>query len=319
MARLDSLCFAVPMAILEFVITLTGADPELAASGRSLVPVVARAVRDSGIDHACAELEQDESAEGWLHHYHADPLVLRGAGAYTAALEDRVAGAVHEVAPGVSVVVDWNPHDADLSARAAAGRPAYRLARRLNALDGGAVPARVGLALLFPDRYHEQFTDNWESHVSLAITAFIDALVDAEAIIGVDWKATRTETVTALGGLRILPDGARRVREAMPEYEALVARCAKADRERIYGEPVAPDDPLYVAEDDGQQYVVADAVHAALAGIGAELLVLDNGDQSGYLAVTRGSGGRTGGRRVNRRRYRSPAISLRSRTAGTKE
>jgi hypothetical protein len=274
------------MTTLDFTITLTGADPELAASGRSLLPVVARASRDSGIDHACVELEQDESAAGWLHRYHADPLVLRGAGSYTAALESRVVGALHEVAPGVSVVVDWSPHDPNLAVWTAAGRAAYRLARRLAALDGGAVPARAGLALLDPDRYHDQFTDDWEPAVALAITAFVDALFDAEALVGVDWKATRTETVAALGGLRILPDGARRIREVMPGFEALVARCAEADRERLGGEPVAADDPLYVADDESQQYVVTNAVHAALVALGTDLLVLENGDTPGYLAIS---------------------------------
>lgn len=274
------------MAILDFTITITGADPGLAAAGRSPLPVVARALRDSGIDHVTAELEHDGSAAGWLHRYHADPLVLHGSGAYTAELENRVTGALREVAPQVSVVVDWNPHDPDLAARSAAGRSAYRLARRLAALDDGAVPARVGLALVDPDGYHDRFTDMWESDVSLAITACLDALVDAQALTGVDWKATRSETVTALGELRILPDGARRIRDAMPEYEAFVARCATADRERLGGEPLAVDDPLHVAEDEGQQYVVADAVHAALAALGAGLLVLDNGDTPGYLAVT---------------------------------
>jgi hypothetical protein len=280
------LCFAVPMTTLDFTITLTGADPDLAASGRSLLPVVARALRESGIDHACVELDHDESAAGWLRRYHADPLVLQGAGAYTAALESRLVGAVHEVAPRVSVVVAWSPHDPDLAVWTAAGRSAYRLARRLAALDGGAVPARAGLALLDPDRYHDQFTDNSGPAVSLAITAFVDALVDAEALAGVDWKATRTETVAALGRLRILPDGARRIREVVPGFEALVARCAEADRERLGGEPVAAEDPLYAAEDESLQYVVTNAVHAALVALGIDLLVLEDGDTPGYLAIS---------------------------------
>jgi hypothetical protein len=200
-------------------------------------------------------------------------------------LESRVTDALHDVAPGVGVTVDWDAHDSDEAARAAAGRSVYRLARWLVELDGGAVPARVGLALLDPDRYHDTFAVELDPGVSLAVRAFYDALLDAEAITGVDWKATRTETAEALGQLRILPDGARRVREAVPWYDAFVARCVEADRERIGGEPVAADDPLYVAGDEGLQYVVVAGVHTAVAAVGVDLLDLENGDTPGYLVI----------------------------------
>jgi len=271
------------MAVLDFTITLTGVDPALAASGHSPLPAVARALRDSGIDHACVELSRDEAAAGWLSRFHADPLVLRGSGAYTSGLESIVAGALAEVAPQVGVAVDWDAHDPGRAARSAVDLPAYRLARRLAALDGGAVPARVGLAWLAPDRYRGRFTDPWDS-ASLVVSAFCDALLDAGALTVVDWKCTRTEAAKALGQLRILPDGARRIREAVPEYDAFLSRCIVADRERLGGEPVGADDPLY-AGDEGLQYVVVSAVHAALVAIGVDLLDLENGDTPGYLAI----------------------------------
>lgn len=196
------------MAVLDFTITLTGVDPALAGAGQAPWPAVARALRGSGIDHACVELARDETAAGWLGRYHADPLVLRGSGTYPPGLESNLAAALAEVAPQAGVVVDWDAHDPDLAARRAADRPAYRLARRLAALDAGAVP----------------------------------------------------------------------------EYGAFVSRCAEADRERLGGEPVGADDPLH-AGDEGPQYVVVSAVHAALVALGVDLLDLENGDTPGYLAI----------------------------------
>ncbi|RSM60227.1 hypothetical protein DMB66_25080 [Actinoplanes sp. ATCC 53533] len=269
------------MAVLDFTITLTGVDPALAGAGQAPWPAVARALRDSGIDHACVELSRD--AAGWLGRYHADPLVLRGPGTYTPELESNVSGALAEVAPQAGVVVDWDAHDPELAARHAADRPAYRLARRLAALDGGAVPTRAGLAWLAPDRYHDQFADPWEA-ASLVVSALHDALLDAGALTVLDWKCTRTEAAKALGRLRILPDGARRVREAVPEYDAFVSRCVEADRERFGGEPVGADDPLH-AGDEGLQHVVVSAVNAALVALGVDLLDLENGDTPGFLTI----------------------------------
>jgi hypothetical protein len=211
------------MAVLDFTITLTGVDPALAGAGQAPWPAVARALRGSGIDHACVELARDETAAGWLGRYHADPLVLRGSGTYPPGLESNLAAALAEVAPQAGVVVDWEAHDPDLAARRAADRPAYRLARRLAALDAGAVPARAGLAWLAPDRYHDQFTGPWDA-ASLVVSALYDALLDA-------------------------------------------------------------DDPLH-AGDEGPQYVVVSAVHAALVALGVDLLDLENGDTPGYLAIT---------------------------------
>jgi hypothetical protein len=264
------------MAILDFTLTVT--------AGPSALPAVARALRDSGIEHACVELFRDEAATEWLGGYDADPLVLRGSGAYTAELERAVAAALAQEAPQAAVVVDWDAHDPHAAARYPADRSAYRLARRLVALDGGAVPAQVGRAWLAPDRYYDPYADVWDP-ASVVVSALHDALIDAEALTVVDWKCTRTEAATLLGRLRILPDGARRVSEAVPAYDAFVARCAEADRERLGGDPVPADDPLH-AGDEGLQYVVVKAVHAALTGLGVDLLDLENGDTPGYLAVT---------------------------------
>jgi len=261
----------VRVAILDFTITVAGVGPGLA------VPAVARALRESGIEHACVEVDGDAAAAGLLHRWLADRLVLRGSAGYSPDLDTRVAAALGEVAPTAGIAVDWDAHDADLAARSAAGRHVYRLARQLGALDGGAVPARVALALLDPDRYQERFTPS-DFDVPLAVGAFLDALVDAEAITGVDWKATRAETAEALGPLRILPGGSRRIREAVPQYDDFVARCVAAESRG--GPSRAAADP-----DEGLQYAVVDTVHSALADLGIDLLYFENGDTPGYLAV----------------------------------
>lgn len=271
------------MAVLGITITLTGVGAALAGSGRSPLPAVARALGDSGIDQACVELSRDEAAAGWLGRFAADPLVLRGSGGYVSGLEGTLAGVLREAAPQAGVVVDWDAHDPAVTARYATDRAAYRLARRFVALDGGVVPATVGAAWLAPERYHDEFAERWDP-ASVAVSALCETLLDAEALTVVDWRCTRVEAAEALGQLRILPDGERRVREAVPEYGAFVSRCAAADRERLGGEPVGPDDPLHAAA-EGLCHVVVEAVHAALVALGVDLLDLENGDTPGYLAV----------------------------------
>jgi hypothetical protein len=250
---------------MTYTVTVDGAHPP--AERRHLLERAAAALDRSGTRSVLVDWVAD-GMPGWRDVVAADPVRLVGRAAYGAALDDAL---------GALGTVDWEPGGNGDPER---DRALYRLAASL------AVPAaveRVVHACLDPAGYldRDPYADDGPD---LPRSALYSGLVEADLLVGVDWKSSRTEAATAVGRLRILPDTRERLADAVAGFAELLRRCDAGDRADRGGGPALPaGDPLR-AEGEQPEPVVAQEV-AALAGAASiGLLRLDNGDTPGYVA-----------------------------------
>jgi hypothetical protein len=260
------------MAVLDLVVILSGYAPE--ADGQRLVAALGDALGGHGTEHVLVEWARD-GLPGWRP---AGRQRYRVAARYTAGFEAALRDRLAAVAPAARVALRWEPHDEERARRAAIDLGVYRVARFL--AEGGldAARGRVARAAL-ADRKPSP------GGPPESLQALYDGLGTARGIVGVDWKATRLETVEALGGLRILPGGERPVARLVPDFAAIVADCRRADDADLAGTPASPDDPLRPDGDTMSSSLAAEAVRRRLDSVRLALLYLSNGDTPGYLVA----------------------------------
>lgn len=245
------------------IYTLTLDGPRPPAERRRKLAEVAFVLSRAGTRTVLVDWAAD-GLPGWED---VDPVRIVGRAAYGAALDDALA------AVGT---VGWEPAGPGDPER---DRAVYRIAASLGM---PAVTRRVVLACLDPAGYVDRYPDDY-GEPDLPLAALYSALGEASLLIGVDWKSTRTEAATALGGLLVVPDARERLADAVPGYPDLLRRCDAGDRADRDDGPAPPvGDPL---GGDGQQLegLVADEVAALAAAVRVVLLRLSNGDTPGYL------------------------------------
>lgn len=253
----------------DLLLSVTAAD--VGSSASRALRAVAAAFDRHGVGHPLADAHR--SGAGWLTGYRAEPVVVRATTRYSADLERGIEELVLAAAPGATLTVEWDPPAPERDAYAGTGPAVYRLAELFAALDDGAPLGRVGRGLLDPAR--DTGGSWWMALAQAPRDLLYDALGEASALAGVDWRATRTEAADAIGGLRILPTGERTVAGTLPGFAGLRAGWAALDRADVVGDQVA--------DDERPVWSIPPALAAALPG---RLLRLDNGDTAGFLAVT---------------------------------
>jgi hypothetical protein len=248
---------------MTFTVTLD--DARSPADRRGLLSGIAAALGRSG----GGDLLVDWAADGLPGWENVDPRRVVGTANYSAALDDALAAAAGSV--------DWEPGGAGDPRR---DRAVYRFAA-----STGMRPAveRVVLASLDPSAYLDRDADA-DDVLPLSVSACYAGLVEAGALVGVDWKSRRVEAAQALGGLLIVPDGRERFAGAVPGFPDLLRRCEVGDRADVGdGAGLPADDPLR-ADDEQPETLVAQEATTLAGAAGIVLLWLSNGDTPGYLA-----------------------------------
>lgn len=271
------------MAVRDFTVVVDGFNTPSGA--RTLVRTVGEIMERFAIDHLLVDLMRD-GEQAWAEAFDQAPVVLTGSTRWCVAFEERVRAAAERLVPEAQVSIDWSGHDPVTDDVVAANRSIERVARVFGGIGRGQVPARVRLAILNTDAYVARFGDSTgrlaagrnerERPAKLALHALCDALGEAGASVGIDWKSGLTEAIAASDTVAF-GTGMRRAAVVPPQFAGILAAVEAATA----AEPARFDETVnwraLGAERDPSE-PVNDAVHDVLTALSNEILVPDDLD-----------------------------------------